>query len=370
MYAILRTRKLKNRLQISRACQHNLRTRQQPNIDSARSELNQILVNTLDIDIKDATGFQHKLSEHYAKLGVKEKKNNVLAFEYLATASPEFFERKSIEFVGKWASEQVKFMKDKFGDQLKFGVLHLDEKTPHIHFFVSTETKSMKRYKNRYGECEKETWSLNSEKINPEFLQNLQTEYANNNKKYGLRRGVKGSMLRNVPMKHFYRTVDKIMRTSFKKEVDRVLEGFEASVGERLSMVKLREKIAQHILPYLNGAFRQQTAFNEFSKLDFHKLQEELIAERQKLTQERAAVKVEQSELDKRKDVYREAINTKVGDAGLLFSYQDRMLKLEAELKAVRMENKELRYRLNPKIDALKRIGEFIFARFARKKPD
>ncbi|MBY4834060.1 plasmid recombination protein [Burkholderia dolosa] len=341
MYAILRTKKLKSRAQITRACQHNLRTRHQQNIDPERSELNQVLINTLDINIKRATDFQEKLSEHYKSLGIKEKKNNVLAFEYVATASPEFFKGKSIEFVGKWAGEQVKFMKDKFGDQLKFGILHLDEKTPHIHFFVTTELKSVKKYKNRYGECEKETWSLNSNNINPEFLQNLQSEYASNNKKYGLRRGVKGSQLRNVPMKHFYRAIDKIMRTSFKKQVEQVMEGFELSIGERLSMDKLRLKISEHILPYLNGSFRQQKAYNEFTKLDFHKLQEELIADRKKYQdslEETAKLKVE----------YKEAINSKISDKNNIFGYTERMMKLEGENEKLKKELLEIKSRYEP----------------------
>ena len=162
MYAILRAKKIKTKIQITNASEHNLRLRNQNNIDPDRSELNQILFNPLGIDQKSPSSFQEKLSEFYSDIGVKEKKDNVLLYEYVATASPDFFKNKSVKQIGKWASDQVKFMKDQFGTQLKLAVLHLDERTPHVHFFVSTELKSVKKYKNRYGECEKETWSLNS----------------------------------------------------------------------------------------------------------------------------------------------------------------------------------------------------------------
>ncbi len=127
-YAVLRTKKIKSRYHLAGAVRHNLRLRKQKNIDSSRSELNQILVNDFGIDCTSAAEFTAKLNEHYKRLGIKEKKNNVLAFEYFAIASPGFFEGKSIEDIGKWAADQVKFMRKEFGANLKFGVLHLGKR--------------------------------------------------------------------------------------------------------------------------------------------------------------------------------------------------------------------------------------------------
>jgi hypothetical protein len=90
MYAILRTKKLKSKSHLTRACEHNLRLRQQNNINADRSCLNRVLLNPLGIEISDATSFQKKLEQHYAVLGIKEKQDNILAFEYVATASPKF----------------------------------------------------------------------------------------------------------------------------------------------------------------------------------------------------------------------------------------------------------------------------------------
>ena len=65
------------------------------------------------------------------------------------------FDGLSDEKVAIWAEHQLKFMKNEFGDNLQVAVLHLDEKTPHLHFLLSCEEKSLKVYKNRHGTSEK-----------------------------------------------------------------------------------------------------------------------------------------------------------------------------------------------------------------------
>lgn len=304
MYAILRTKKLKSRSQITQASEHNLRIRVHRNIDSSRSNQNTILHDPLHIDTADATSFQARLSKYYSDLGIKEKKNNTLAFEYVATASPEFFANKEPDAVKIWAADQTKFMLKEFGSRLKFGILHLDEKTPHIHFFVSTELKSVKKYKNQKGEFHKETWSLNSEGIDPDYLRGLQTRYALENKKWGLRRGVVGSKRTNLPLKKFYAMVDNVMQTSYKAKIDEMIDRIELSIGERLSIETIRNKIREHLTPYINGMTKQQKAIKEVLKLDLHKLQTELIKQQAEVAQER-------EEISRRREVYSDAINSR-----------------------------------------------------------
>lgn len=328
MYAILRTKKLKNRSHLTAATEHNLRLRTQSNIDTERSQFNKVLVDTLHIDLRKASSFQQKLSEHYASLGVREKNNNVLAFEYVVTASPEFFTGRPDKVIQKWANDQVKFMQEEFGKQLKFAMLHMDEKSPHIHFFVSTEIQSVKQYKNRYGACEKKTWSLNSNRINPEFLVDLQTRFADMNKKWGLKRGVKGSLGRHSPTKNFYRFMDKVMKTSYANKVNEVIDNIQLSIGERLSMDTVRDKIRECLTPYIKGTLRERRLFREFAKLDFHKLQTELIADHEKIKEERA-------EISEVRGVYREAINGRLQDIQLTEYLLEQNSILAEDLRAM-----------------------------------
>ncbi|MCA8073731.1 plasmid recombination protein [Burkholderia vietnamiensis] len=299
-YAILRTKKLKSKSKLTAVAEHNLRLRTQANIDADRSHLNQILYNPLGIDPNDATSFQRKLSEHYSDLGIKIKTENTLAFEYVATASPKFFEGKTTEQIGKWAYHQTEFMRKEFGDRLQLGILHLDESTPHIHFLVSTECKSIKKYKNRYGACEKETWSLNSEKINPEYLRTLQDNYATSNKIFGLSRGVKYSKLKNTTLKTFYRTMKKVFGSTFDKALDQAIQNIEISMGDRLSSQDdLRAKIKISLKPVFERFAKSQKALQEAANLDVGNLQEYLKRELEKL-------EIDKELVAKRKEVYRE----------------------------------------------------------------
>lgn len=361
MYAVLRTKKIKNRYHLAGAVRHNLRLRKQKNIDSSRSELNQILVNDFGIDCTSAADFTAKLNEHYKSLGIKEKKNNVLAFEYFAIASPGFFEGKSVEEIGKWAADQVKFMRKEFGKNLKFGVLHLDEKTPHIHFFVTTEQKSMKRYKNQKGEFFKETWSLSSRHIDPEYLADLQTRFAENNRKWGLVRGQKGSKAKHQDAKEYEYTIQKVQQIlesnpAYEKKFRELIDGIDFTWKERMSEEALKKKFSEYVLPLIKDIKHEADIYKQFSMLNFQNLQKELFKETKAIKQERQEIKEERKEIEARREVYAEVINQKT-DASLVFRLQDQLLKKDEETKEMRRELAELRSRLRQRFEKFFQIA-------------
>ncbi|HDR9120940.1 TPA: plasmid recombination protein [Burkholderia vietnamiensis] len=326
-FAILRTKKLKSKSKLTAAAEHNLRLRTQANIDVDRSHLNQILYNPLGIDSNDATSFQRKLSEHYSSLGIKIKAENTLAFEYVVTASPKFFEGKTTEQIGKWAYHQVEFMRNEFADKLQFAVLHLDETTPHIHFFVSTEQRSIKKYKNRYGACEKETWSLNSEKINPEYLRTLQDNYAASNKIFGLSRGTKYSKLKNTTLKTFYRTMKKVFGYSFDQALNQAIENIEISMGDRFSSQdEIRNKIKIALKPIFERFAKSQKALQEAARLDMGNLQEYLKRELEKL-------EIDKELVAKRKEIYREWLKDSGGVLRKLEVLETENIRLKDEIE-------------------------------------
>lgn len=228
MYSILRTVKIKDRQKISKVSEHNFRLRSQANIDADRTEENVILVNKLNVNTKEISSLQEKISDHYSSLGIKERSDNVLMMEFVASASPEFFEGKSKEEVKKWADHQVNYFEKQFGQNLQMGVLHLDEKTPHIHFMVSTEHETVKTYKNRHGTTEKKTWSLNAKRFNPQFLTDMQSSYAMHNDIFGLKRGQK-SKKEHVKLKDYYASI---------KKMDQELK---ANEKEHKKLLKLKE---------------------------------------------------------------------------------------------------------------------------------
>lgn len=193
MYSITRGAKIKSRGQITAMAEHNFRLRTQANIVKERTHLNRCLINRLGLGFKKSDELAEKLEKHYENLGAKKRKDSVLMLEFIATASPEFFEGKTAEYIDKWVDHQKKFFEKEFGDNLKLAVLHLDEKTPHIHFAISTENRKRAIYKNRHGQTEKEIVILDAKRWNPSFFKEFQTRFAENNVKFGLKRGNSGS---------------------------------------------------------------------------------------------------------------------------------------------------------------------------------
>ncbi len=231
-YNIMRTGKIKDRAAITSAASHNFRIRQQGNIDATRTPLNRVLWNPMEVNLKRADALQKAITGRYEALGAKERKNSVLAQEFVVSASPEFFEGLTPDQVGLWADHQLKFMKNEFGDNLQIAVLHLDEKTPHLHFLLSCEEKSLKRYKNQKGEFFREEYSLNAKRWGPDFLRDLHTRHAEHNQKLGLKRGKPNSGAVHKPVKDYYAELDKR-----EKELTEGLEKYKAR-GELVARAK------------------------------------------------------------------------------------------------------------------------------------
>ena len=102
-YNIMRTGKIKDRAAITSAASHNFRIRQQGNIDATRTPLNRVLWNPMEVNLKRADALQKAITGRYEALGAKERKNSVLAQEFVVSASPEFsrVNPRSGGFVGR-----------------------------------------------------------------------------------------------------------------------------------------------------------------------------------------------------------------------------------------------------------------------------
>ena len=337
-YCILRTRKIKTCNHITRCAEHNFRLRTQRNIDSSQSQNNQILVNALAADTSKSADLQEKLSGYYQSLGIKPKADNVLMMEWLVTATPEFFAGKSQQEISQWAKAQVDFMKTEFGEQIKLAVLHLDEKSPHIHFLVSTEQFTEKQYKNRYGTCSKKSWSLNANRYNPQFLVGLQDRFAAANRKFGLNRGARGSKKKHNPVKEFYKAVDRI------KDIDMqpVLEHYLQDVLKDVPLWKrteqyMKQLFTEAISPVLSRLVNDQKRFKKFVDTNWVQLQEKLIAEKTETKKLLEQVQQEKQSLENLKGIYLpkiKAIDELEQENKQLTRENQRLMKNEAERRA------------------------------------
>lgn len=229
-FVIARSKKLKTALQVTSCVNHNTRVDEKAgNVDRSKSEQNVVMIDTLDFAKRDERSGNDKLMAYYEGLGVKVKRDNVLAMEHIVSASPEFFDDMSKQQVEEWASHQLDYYKRTFGENnVKFAVLHLDEKTPHLHIITSTEQVKEVVSKNRYGEKRSMKTVLNAKRFNPAFFKKHQSNIARHNAKYGLSRGIKNSTAKHEPLRPFYADVAKAMNSDYTSAV-------EKRVNERLN---------------------------------------------------------------------------------------------------------------------------------------
>ena len=155
-YAILRFAKYKGP-EIGHIESHNERTKEKyasnPDIDTARSHLNFHLVTP-------ERKYRAESEKQIAKAGCRTRSDSVRVVEALVTASPEFFKGKKKSEVKDYFTEALDFIqKYQSKDTIISAVVHMDEKTPHMHlcFVPLTEDKRLSA-KEIVGNKKKLTW--------------------------------------------------------------------------------------------------------------------------------------------------------------------------------------------------------------------
>ena len=155
-YAILRFAKYKGP-EIGHIESHNERTKEKyasnPDIDTSRSHLNFHLVFP-------ERKYRAEAEKQIAEAGCRTRSDSVRVVEALVTASPEFFKGKKKAEVRAYFNEALDFMqKHQSKDTIISAVVHMDEKTPHMHlcFVPLTEDKRLSA-KEIVGNKKKLTW--------------------------------------------------------------------------------------------------------------------------------------------------------------------------------------------------------------------
>lgn len=153
------------------------------------------------------------------------KNTTTVAVEIVISATPTYFRDKADDHgvydkkkTNDWIDANVKFLKEKFGENLLDVTVHLDEKTPHMHANVAPLEKvnrKKRRTKEQIRKNEKaktyETYSFNAAKLfNKAALQQLQTEAYLAVEHLGIERGIKGSKLKHQTLKQFYAKINEI----------------------------------------------------------------------------------------------------------------------------------------------------------------
>lgn len=197
-YAILRTEKLKTWGNVSASLQHNVRSRPTPNANPD-GEIH-ILAGANDYAVALAH-MQERLN------GITVRKNAVLAFEVLLTASPAFFRPEDPAAAGLYDEEKTRlFTRDAlawaeahFGaDNIISATLHVDESTPHLQLIIQPIDPQ--------GRLNASHWLDGNRKLSM-----MQDSFADCMAPLGLLRGLRGSLAQHSPVKKLYGAVTKPM---------------------------------------------------------------------------------------------------------------------------------------------------------------
>lgn len=151
-----------------------------------------------------------------------DKSKNVVADELLFTATNEFFKDMTREDIIDWANTCMEFVYEDLGytkEQVLHSVIHLDEKTPHIHCVVVPLVKKLDKRTN----TERYTISKKQYIKDKVHLSELQDKYHKRltDKGYDLERGIKGSDRKHIKIKD-YKKINRKLEQNLNVRNDRL----------------------------------------------------------------------------------------------------------------------------------------------------
>lgn len=110
-----------------------------PNIERSHSSKN------YDLNGRYDDTFIQQINERFAECGIKKsklRKDAVMVAELLFTASPTFFDGKTDDEIRQYFTTCYEYACSKFGaENIISAMVHLDEKTPHMHLCFVPITK-------------------------------------------------------------------------------------------------------------------------------------------------------------------------------------------------------------------------------------
>ena len=279
---------------------HIERTVHPKNADRMRTHLNRELVQFPE-GVKNRT---QAIAHRIETAGIRRKvgTNQVRAIRVLLTGSNK--DMKQMEADGRldgWCNDNLKWLRETYGERnLVSAVLHMDEKTPHIHAtivpIVTGERRKAKQDeqngKKKYRKKSPQDVRLCADDVMARHkLKHYQDTYAQAMNKYGLQRGVDGSLAKHIPTSQYYKEL--VERQDSLQENIETLLGLEEEAQKKLKKVKgeintqkmknavnATTAIADGVSSLLGGSkVKRLEAENENLKRDTANLQRQVQAE-------------------------------------------------------------------------------------------
>ena len=229
----------------SRMSAHIERTVHPKNADRTRTHLNRELVQFPEGVRNRTQAIAHRIET--AGIRRKVSANQVKAIRILLTGSNK--DMKQMEAEGRiedWCNDSLKWIRETYGEQnLVSAVLHMDEKTPHIHATVIPIVTGERRKagqeeqngKKKYRKKNPQDVRLCADDVMARHrLKHYQDTYAQAMNKYGLQRGVDGSLAKHISTMQYYKQLVE-QQESLQENIENLL-GLEEEAMKKLKQVK------------------------------------------------------------------------------------------------------------------------------------
>lgn len=245
-YAVLHLEKAKGA--DSGMSAHIERTIHPANADRTRTHLNRELMQFPE-GVKSRT---QAITDRIETAGIKRKigTNQVKAVRVLLTGTNE--DMKRIEANGQlsdWCNDNLQWLRETYGEKnVVSAVLHMDEKTPHIHAtiipIVTGERRKAKQEqedgKKKYRKKNPQSVRLCADDVMArDKLKHYQDTYAEAMNKYGLQRGIDGSIAKHISTSEYYKDMIN-QQESIQENIEVLLQQKEEA---QLKLIQVKGEI-------------------------------------------------------------------------------------------------------------------------------
>ena len=323
------------------------------NADRSRTHLNMELVSFLDGVRNRTEAIQYRID--HAGLTRKVAGNQCKAIRIILTGTHEQMMKIQEEGrLGRWIEANMRWLHETFGkENVVSCVLHMDEKTPHLHATIVPIVTAERQRREREGERKYNTKSgprLSADDVLKRAkLHEYQNTYAAAMSEFGLKRGIVGSTARHIATSTHYKQQMQLLEeniANLQKEVEKTKEGKSTllAIFGKGDLAKARKELA--------------SKDEELAKLQ---------AKIAKLEAEKASLKQKhESDIAKLQNGYQKEIDAAIRRAEIA---ERKVAEKEAVIERQKSRIDELDRKVNPQRYRLSSGAELIGHRFLGNNP-
>lgn len=285
------------------------------NADRSRTHLNRELVSFPDGVRNRTEAIQYRID--HAGLTRKVAGNQCKAIRIILTGTHEQIMKIQEEGrLGRWIEVNLKWLHETFGkENVVSCVLHMDEKTPHLHATIVPIVTAERQRREREGERKYNTKSgprLSADDVLKRAkLHEYQNTYAAAMSEFGLKRGIVGSTARHIATStHYKQQMQQLEENiaNLQKEVEKTKEGKSTllAIFGKGDLAKARKELASKDEEL--AKLQAKIAKLEAEKVTLRQKHESDIAKMRNGYQKEIDIAIRRAEIAERKVAEKEAV--------------------------------------------------------------